>query len=86
LREESQMAGKYDVNPKIPQNEEKIWAVVKKVQPRADRNDFLVRPRYVHSGSNVRIAYPGFLTWLKFVDPERRYLSMFSPRADTRYE
>ena len=66
------MSGPYDINPKIPQEPDKIWAAVRKQLPRADQGEFLFRPRYIYSGkkANVRIAYPGFLTWLKFVDPD----------------
>src|SRR5262249_32871115 len=44
--------------------------------PRANKDEFLVRPPYVFSGKNVRIAYPGFLTWLKFVDPDRQGIDL----------
>jgi hypothetical protein len=66
------MTDPYLINSKIPQDPDKIWAVAKKRLPGRNQNEFLYRPRYVFSGKNVRIAYPGFLTWLKFIDPDRR--------------
>jgi hypothetical protein len=68
------MSRTYDINQKLPQKPDQIWAVVKKKHPRADRKEYLVRPRYLYSGKNnhVRIAYPGFFAWLKFVDPDRK--------------
>lgn len=66
------MSGPYDIDPKISQDENVIWAVALKKTPERDRNAFLARPPFVYFGSNLRIAYPGFLTWLKFFDPRRQ--------------
>jgi predicted neutral ceramidase superfamily lipid hydrolase len=44
------MSGPYDINPKTPQEPDKIWAAVRKQLPRADQGEFLFRPRYIYSG------------------------------------
>jgi hypothetical protein len=85
------MTDPYRINPKIPQDPDTIWAVAKKLLPGRKRDEFLIRPRYVYSGKNIRIAYPGFLTWLKFVDPDRRGEDLGRKviaydRAKSRYE
>jgi hypothetical protein len=49
-----------------------IWAMALKKTPARDRNAFLARPPFIYFGSNLRIAYPGFLAWLKFFDPRRQ--------------
>ena len=46
---ENQMSGPYDINPKIPQEPDKIWAAVRKQLPRADQGEFL----FVHTKWNV---------------------------------
>ena len=85
------MTDPYRINPKIPQDPDTIWAVAKKLLPGRKRDEFLIRPRYIYSGKNIRIAYPGFLTWLKFVDPDRpgedlgRKVMAYD-RAKSRYE
>jgi hypothetical protein len=66
------MSGPYDIDPKISQDEDVIWACALKKTPERDRNAFLTRPPFVFFGRNIRIAYPGFLTWLKFFDPNRQ--------------
>jgi hypothetical protein len=85
------MTDPYRINPKIPQDPDRIWAVAKKLLPGRERDEFLIRPRYVYSGKNIRIAYPGFLTWLKFVDPDRQGEDLGRKviaydRAKSRYE
>jgi hypothetical protein len=85
------MTDPYRINPKISQDPDTIWAVAKKLLPGRKRDEFLIRPRYVYSGKNIRIAYPGFLTWLKFVDPDRAGEDlgrkvMAYDRAKGRYE
>jgi hypothetical protein len=66
------MSGPYDIDPKISLDEDVIWAVAQKKTPARDRNAFLARPPFLYFGKNLRIAYPGFLTWLKFFDPRRQ--------------
>jgi hypothetical protein len=70
--ETARMSGPYDIDPKISQDEDAIWALALKKTPERDRNAFLARPPFVYFGRNLRIAYPGFLTWLKFFDPNRQ--------------
>jgi hypothetical protein len=85
------MPNPYDVNSRISRDPDRIWAAARKVLPGRDRDELLVRPRYIFITKTLRIAYPGFLTWLKFVDPDRSGVDLEAKlvaydRAKTRYE
>jgi hypothetical protein len=47
------MSGPSDINPKIPQEPDKIWAAVRKQLPRADQGEFLFRPHQMERDEPV---------------------------------